>query len=102
MVSKVPVDMCMIATMLTLALQSGKELFECLVKHGCPDFSAFVDSTRQRWDVVTSGGFGDVRRAVLNNGTFVAVKTLRLHVLLGDDDKAMKVNLGFCFRSTLF
>lgn len=76
--------------LLMIALQSGQELFQCLVKHGCTDLTAFLRHDEQSSWVIASGGFGDVRRLTLKNGMYVAVKTLRLHVLL-HDDKGVKV-----------
>lgn len=70
--------------------QSLQEMFECLVKHGCPDLTSSADASRSS-EVITSGGFGDVRRLEMHDGTVVAIKTLRLHVLRRDDDKAVKV-----------
>ena len=63
--------------------------------HGCADLSALIDNTREQLAVVAGGGFGDIRRAVLSNGTNVAVKTLRMHVLLEADSKATKVTFSF-------
>lgn len=70
--------------------QSIQQLFECLVRHGCSDLTSFADGSRSS-AVIRSGGFGDVRRLEMDDGTVVALKTLRLHVLLRDDDKAVKV-----------
>lgn len=82
------------------APQSIQETFECLVEHGCVDMTSSIDSNKNSYPVIAAGGFGDVRRVALDNGTLVAVKTLRLS-LLGDDDKALKVNiiLPFSFSS---
>lgn len=68
-------------------------MFDCLVQHGCTDLTSSTDPDRHSSAVIASGGFGDVRRVRLDNDTFVAVKTLRLHILLKDDDKGVKVNL---------
>ena len=70
-------------------------MFECLVKHGCTDLTPFTKFNRGSSAVVAYGGFGDVRRMVMDDGTAVAIKTLRLHILLKDNDKAVKV-LGSC------
>lgn len=75
-------------------------MFQCLVKHGCSDLTSFLDMS-QSSAVITSGGFGDVRRLVVDASTVVAIKTLRLHVLLKNNDKAVKVAslLGdLCFK----
>lgn len=66
-------------------------MFECLVTHGCTDLTSLINNDGRSSSVIASGGFGDVRRVILNDGTLVAVKTLRLHILLEDDAKAKKV-----------
>ena len=66
-------------------------MFECLVKHGCADLSAFIDSAHYSSAAITSGGFGDVWRARMKNGILVAVKCLRLNVILEGDLKGLKV-----------
>ena len=74
-----------------VAQQTAQDMFECLVKHGCTNLTSSTNMHRSSSAVVAYGGFGDVRRMVMNDGTIVAIKTLRLHILLKDNDKAMKV-----------
>jgi hypothetical protein len=69
-------------------------MFECLLKHGCADLSLFIDPDAYSASAIASGGFGDVWRARMKDGTLVAVKCLRLHVILEGDKKGMKVR-GF-------
>ena len=76
-------------------------MFECLVEHGCVDLTLFANES-QSSAVITSGGFGDVRQMVMHDGTIVAVKTLRLHVLLKDDEKAVKVAHIFLYFTCYF
>lgn len=80
-------------------LQSAQEMFECLVKHGCTNLTSTVDTEQHNSEVLASGGFGEIRRVALGDGSFVALKTLRLQVLLKDNDKAVKVNY-ICFFPT--
>lgn len=61
------------------------------MKHGCTDLTSSMDIGRRSSSVVASGGFGDVWRVTMNDKTFVAVKTLRLHILFKGDDKGVKV-----------
>ncbi|KAF8594402.1 WD40 repeat-like protein [Ceratobasidium sp. AG-I] len=69
---------------------SAQEMFDALVKHECPDLSLLVDPTRYSKSAIASGGFGDVWQAWMRDGTLVAVKCLRLHIILQGDPKAMK------------
>ena len=66
-------------------------MFSCLVKHGCTDLNSSIKHSQRSAPVIASGGFGDVRRLRLEDGTLAAIKTLRLHILLKDDDKGVKV-----------
>lgn len=66
-------------------------MFACLVKHGCRDLTSSIIADLSPSLVVASGGFGDIRHLTLGDGTPVALKTLRLQILLKDDDKAVKV-----------
>lgn len=68
-----------------IAVQTMREMFDSLVKHGCIDLSASVDATRHNPTVFASGGFGDVWSAVLINDTRVAIKTLKQQHLQGSD-----------------
>lgn len=64
-----------------------QDMFNRLVKHGCTDLSASIDATRHSPAVIASGGFGDVWRALLIDGTLVAIKTLRQQYLPKGTDK---------------
>lgn len=78
---------------LILSLQSAQEMFDCLVKHGCTDLSSLIDPDRFSSSALASGAFGDVWQAWLETGILVAVKCLRLHVILEGDEKGMKVRV---------
>ncbi|KAF8601674.1 kinase-like protein [Ceratobasidium sp. AG-I] len=69
---------------------SAQDMFRCLVDHGCADLSLDVDPDRYSESAVASGGFGDVWQAWMKDGTMVAVKCLRLHIILEGDRKGMK------------
>lgn len=75
-------------------LQSTQEMFDCLVKHGCTDFSASIDPARYSLSAIATGGFGDVWQAWLKDGILVAVKSLRLQMILDGDEKGMKVGVS--------
>lgn len=66
-------------------------MFECLVKHGCADLALSIDPNRYSASAMASGGFGDVWQAWMKDGTLVAVKCLRLSIILEGDKKGMKV-----------
>ncbi|KAG9101946.1 hypothetical protein FRC06_002458, partial [Ceratobasidium sp. 370] len=71
---------------------SVQEMFECLLRHGCTDLSSQIDSNSQSSSAIAGGGFGDIYRARLRDGTTVAIKALRHHLLAQDTSrKALKV-----------
>lgn len=72
-------------------MRSAQQMFECIVKYGCTDLTSSTDSDRSASPVIASGGFGGVRGVTLDDGTYAALKTLRLKILLKDVDKAIKV-----------
>ncbi|KAG8779535.1 hypothetical protein FRC12_024147 [Ceratobasidium sp. 428] len=70
---------------------SVQEMFDCLLQHGCSDFSTQIDFIRDDSIAIAGGGFGDIYRWELRDGTPVAIKTLRHHALLQDTaPKALK------------
>lgn len=75
----------------TSVLQSAEEIFDCLVRHGCTDLSSSIDPARFSSSPIETGGFGDVWKAWLRNGTPVAVKCLRLQKIMDGDEKGTKV-----------
>lgn len=74
-------------------------MFDTLVRHGCRTFDLPESVDQISSPVIASGGFGDIRRVALENGTRVAIKTLRLHILL-TDKKAPKVISPSTFSET--
>lgn len=84
-------------------VQSSQDMFDCLVQRGCTDLSLSLDKGRNSHKVIASGGFGDVWYATMFDGKPIAIKTLRLHILLQEDDKGLKVTLILpllCLTST--
>lgn len=74
-----------------LGLQSVQEVFDCLVKHGCTDLSQLMDLAHYSASAIATGGFGDVWQGRTTGGILVAVKCLRLHMVLEGGEKGMKV-----------
>lgn len=66
-------------------------MFDLLVLHGCTDMSSSIDPNSYSSNAIAFGGFGDVWRGLLKDGTVIAVKCLRIYTIHQGDVKAMKV-----------
>ncbi|KAG8795451.1 hypothetical protein FRC12_014268 [Ceratobasidium sp. 428] len=60
-------------------------VIERLVNHGCPNISSDLDLALCDQNPYSGGGFGDVHRGTLLDGTKVALKCVRLYVNKGKD-----------------
>ncbi|KAG9100520.1 hypothetical protein FS749_014764 [Ceratobasidium sp. UAMH 11750] len=60
---------------------SVREMFDCLLQHGCTDLSSQMDLSEQPSMAIAGGGFGDVYLGRLQDGTGVAIKAVRNHIL---------------------
>lgn len=69
---------------------SSQEMFVCLMLHGCRDLSLLMDPNQYSSAAVAAGGFGDIWRGMMKDGVLVAIKCLRLHIILEGDAKGMK------------
>ncbi|KAG8717929.1 hypothetical protein FRC09_013430 [Ceratobasidium sp. 395] len=70
---------------------SVQEMFQCLLYNGCIDLSSHLDTEGQSSVAIAGGGFGDIYRGRLRDGTSVAIKALRHHLLAQDTSrKALK------------
>ncbi|KAG9093265.1 hypothetical protein FRC07_011498, partial [Ceratobasidium sp. 392] len=70
---------------------SVREMFDCLLEHGCEDLTLFLDRSSTSSSAVAGGGFGDIYRGRLYDGTNIAIKALRHYVLAKDTaPKALK------------
>lgn len=69
---------------------SVPEMFESLVKHGCTDLTFSIDPGNFSSSPIATGGFGEVWQAWMQNGVLVAVKCLRLHMIIENDQKGRK------------
>ncbi|KAG9084739.1 hypothetical protein FRC06_003920, partial [Ceratobasidium sp. 370] len=78
-------------TKVASSAMSVKEMFDCLLQHGCVDLSPHIDSNRTSSIAVAGGAFGDIYRGMLLDGNDIAIKALRHHVLANDKaPKALK------------
>ncbi|CEL59140.1 Serine/threonine-protein kinase sepA OS=Dictyostelium discoideum GN=sepA PE=2 SV=1 [Rhizoctonia solani AG-1 IB] len=59
---------------------SNSEILAKLGKHGCNEVTNDIDVTKSSDFPVVAGGFGDIYRGVLRDGTQVSIKCLRLMV----------------------
>ncbi|KAF8594848.1 WD40 repeat-like protein [Ceratobasidium sp. AG-I] len=69
---------------------SAQDMFRCLVRHGCTDLSSAIHSGRYSSSPVARGGFGDVWKGELTNGTAVAIKCVWLQQAQEGDWKGAK------------
>ncbi|QRV80207.1 Tyrosine kinase family catalytic domain protein [Ceratobasidium sp. AG-Ba] len=63
---------------------SLQQMFECLTAHGCTDLSSRLNSDPRSYTVISGGAFGDVYSGKLRDGTAIAIKALRNHLLSQD------------------
>jgi hypothetical protein len=71
-------------------------MFDCLLEHGCDDLSSQIDPNQQTSVAIAGGAFGDIFRAKFYDGTDVAVKTLRPHIITEDAaSKGLKVRVVY-------
>ncbi|CAE6358551.1 unnamed protein product [Rhizoctonia solani] len=59
---------------------SNTEILAKLGKHGCSEVTSNIDLSKSSEFPVVAGGFGDIYRGVLHDGTQVSIKCLRLMV----------------------
>ncbi|KAG8729487.1 hypothetical protein FRC11_008670, partial [Ceratobasidium sp. 423] len=52
-------------------------MFQLLIGRGCNDLTLSIDPAKYSGCIVAAGGFGDIWKGQLHDGTFVAVKVLR-------------------------
>ncbi|ELU40226.1 Vegetative incompatibility protein [Rhizoctonia solani AG-1 IA] len=70
--------------------QSMRDMFDLLCQHGCTDLSSKMDTTREDIVNMTGGGFGDIWKGELQDGTIIAIKTWRSSVIEQFDYKTLK------------
>ncbi|KAJ1302983.1 hypothetical protein OPQ81_003275 [Rhizoctonia solani] len=64
---------------------TSSEMLQCLIDHGCEDLTSLINPEKYSSCRVAEGGFGDVWKGKLNNGTGVAVKVLRCALVVCTD-----------------
>ncbi|CAE7126026.1 unnamed protein product [Rhizoctonia solani] len=60
---------------------STQDIFECLIRAGCVDMSAHMDSRQETAMIASGGGFGDIWKGELHTGAKVAIKAWRTDAL---------------------
>lgn len=66
-------------------------MFQCLVEAGCNDLSSTMDPDQDAARIMSGGGFGDIWKGELNDGTKVAIKAWRTDALEQCRSKTIKV-----------
>ncbi|KAG8678175.1 hypothetical protein FRC09_020058, partial [Ceratobasidium sp. 395] len=64
-----------------------QEIVSLLSLRGCADLTDELDMATCSERPISSGGFGDIYRCRLNNGTHVAIKTIRLYGDSSEQDR---------------
>ncbi|CAE6421319.1 unnamed protein product [Rhizoctonia solani] len=65
-------------------------MFRLLSRHGCVDLSLQMEPDQNGAMLVSGGGFGDIWRGQLSDGTRVAIKTWREALITKGDYKTLK------------
>ncbi|KAG8754429.1 hypothetical protein FRC11_006662 [Ceratobasidium sp. 423] len=66
------------------------EMYECLIEHGCSDLQSSIHPHGFSSCRVAEGGFGDIWKGKLIDGTGIAVKVLRFALVHEDESKNLK------------
>ncbi|KAH7338689.1 WD40-repeat-containing domain protein [Rhizoctonia solani] len=69
---------------------STQEMFDLLLRHGCVNLTSEMDPKQDNAFQMSGGGFGDIWRGELHNGTRVAIKVWREPVIEQCDYKSLK------------
>jgi hypothetical protein len=76
-------------------LQAIAEVLEHLGHHGCNDVTAQLDLSKSSKYPLSQGGFGDVYRGALRDGSLVSLKCLRLRMDVTEIAKKQLKASGF-------
>ncbi|KAH7338686.1 WD40-repeat-containing domain protein [Rhizoctonia solani] len=69
---------------------STQEMFELLLRHGCIDLSSKMNAKQDTAILASRGGFGDIWKGQLYDGTKVAIKAWRKSLVEQCDYKSLK------------
>ncbi|CAE6463896.1 unnamed protein product [Rhizoctonia solani] len=69
---------------------SAQELFQLLSRHSCTDLSLQMSPKQDTAVLISGGGFGDIWRGEMHNGTKVAIKAWRASMIGQCDYKSLK------------
>lgn len=74
-------------------MKSVEEIIDALARRGCSNLTVSIDSAACSEFACAGGGLCDVYKGELDDGTRIAIKTLRIY---GDSDKVnvLKVSSG--------
>lgn len=72
------------------SLMTSTQITSALISHGCLDLTQQLDEGSCSPFAVSNGGFGDVYSGTLVDGTRVAIKVFRLHIVHDQDRKHLK------------
>jgi hypothetical protein len=82
--------------------QSSSEITQHLVRHHCPDITPSLDLSFCGNNPISWGGFGDIYRGRLLDGTQIAIKCARLHFSSHEaSQKTLKVRYAFVFAPSI-
>ncbi|CAE6475798.1 unnamed protein product, partial [Rhizoctonia solani] len=66
------------------------QVFDCLIRAGCVDLSPQMDPNQDTAMIASGGGFGDIWKGQLHDGTTVAIKAWRVDTLEKCQYKTLK------------
>ncbi|KDN40401.1 hypothetical protein RSAG8_08164, partial [Rhizoctonia solani AG-8 WAC10335] len=75
---------------MVVSQMSTQEMFDCLIGAGCIDLTLQMDARQENAMIMSGGGFGDIWKGQLHNGTKVAIKAWRTNALEQGDYKTLK------------
>ncbi|CAE6391459.1 unnamed protein product [Rhizoctonia solani] len=69
---------------------SIQDMFDRLLHHGCVDLSPQMDVGQETAVILAGGGFGDIWKGEMHDGTMVAIKAWRSSIIEQSDYKTLK------------
>lgn len=75
----------------SLSLQSVEEIIDALARRGCSNLTSSIDMAASGEFPCAGGGFCDVYRGMLRDGTNIAIKVLRVYDRPGRESEKQKL-----------